>query len=76
MKLYQLWSDHTYRAFETKENVVINQNNNVGLSVANKEYIDLQPFTDTTKENKDLNLDSETGLKVSRQDYIEIKEVQ
>ena len=44
--------------------------------MANKEYIDLQPFTDTTKENKDLNLDSETGLKVSRQDYIEIKEVQ
>ena len=63
-------------AFETKENVVINQNNNVGLSVANKEYMDLQPFTDTTKENEDLNLDSETGLKVSRQDYIEIKEVQ
>ena len=44
--------------------------------MANKEYMDLQPFTDTTKENEDLNLDSETGLKVSRQDYIEIKEVQ
>lgn len=61
---------------ETKENVELNQINNIGLNLSSQEYMELEPNTDLTIENENISLDSETGLKVSRQDYIVIEEVE
>lgn len=61
---------------ETKDNVELNQVNNVGLNLTNQEYMELETNTDLTIESESINLDSETGLKVSRQDYIVIEEVE